>query len=200
MLVASALRLLGLTVAWNGAVGAASLAAALAAGSLALAAFALNALVDSTASIALIWRFHAERRDPDAADRLEARAERVIAAAMAGTALFVGVQASRGLLAGHQPALSLFGVVLAAASIAVLPWLGRAKRRRGADLASRSLRGDGTLTLAAAALAATALLALVLNEAFRWWWADAAAALLIAVAIGGEAARVAAERRRHASA
>ena len=72
-LLESALRLSLFTIGWNGLVGAASLAAALAASSLALAGFALNALLDCSASVVLVWRFRTERHDPVAAERLERR-------------------------------------------------------------------------------------------------------------------------------
>ena len=62
---------------------------------------------------------------------------------------------------------------------------------RAADrLRSPALRGDGVLTLAAAALAAITLLALLANSLLDWWWTDPAAALVIAIALAAEATRV----------
>jgi divalent metal cation (Fe/Co/Zn/Cd) transporter len=58
-----------------------------------------------------------------------------------------------------------------------------------------ALRGDGKLTIASAALAATTLAALVVNSAFGWWWADPMAALLIAIALAFEAVRIALRHR-----
>ena len=52
-LLASALRVSYFTIVWNGAAGAAALLVGVTTGSLALAAFALNALFDSTASVVL---------------------------------------------------------------------------------------------------------------------------------------------------
>jgi divalent metal cation (Fe/Co/Zn/Cd) transporter len=60
-LVSSALRLSYFTIVWNGVVGASALVVGLTTGSLALAGFALNALLDSSASAVLVWRFHRER-------------------------------------------------------------------------------------------------------------------------------------------
>ena len=56
-LVGSALRLSYCTIVWNGVVGAAALVSGLTTGSLALAGFALSALLDSSASVVLVWRF-----------------------------------------------------------------------------------------------------------------------------------------------
>jgi hypothetical protein len=62
-LLVSALRLSYFTVGWNGIAGASALVASIVAGSPALAAFALNALLDSSASLVLVWRFRTEQRD-----------------------------------------------------------------------------------------------------------------------------------------
>jgi divalent metal cation (Fe/Co/Zn/Cd) transporter len=194
-LLKTALRLSYFTVAWNGIVGGAALVAAVVAGSPALAAFALNALLDSSASVVLVWRFRTERRNPEAAERLERRAHAWIAAAMLLVGAYVVVEALRAVIAGSYADESPFGVALAALSIAVLPWLGRLKLRVAAALGSGALRGDGILTLAAAALAGITLAALVVNSTLGWWWADPAAALIIGAALAAEGIRVAVRHR-----
>ena len=62
-LLVSAIHLSVFTIAWNGAVGAAALLLSFLDNSLALAALALNALLDSSASAVLVWRFRTEQRD-----------------------------------------------------------------------------------------------------------------------------------------
>jgi divalent metal cation (Fe/Co/Zn/Cd) transporter len=194
-LLTSALRLSYFTVTWNGIAGATALAAAVVASSPALAAFALSALLDSSASMVLVWRFRTERRDPASAERLERRAHGWIAAAMIVVGLYVGVEATRALVGGAHAAESTFGVVLAALSLAVLPWLGHRKLQVAFALPSGALRGDGILTIAAAALAAVTLAALLVNSALGWWWADPAAALVIGAALATEGIRVAVRHR-----
>jgi divalent metal cation (Fe/Co/Zn/Cd) transporter len=194
-LLASALRLSFFTIAWNGAVGAAALVVSIVDSSLALAGFALTALLDSSASMVLVWRFREELRDPVAAEHLERRAQSWVVVAMLAVAVYVDIQAVRGLAGRSHPEASALGVVLAAASLVVLPWLGSAKLRVAARLESGALRGDGILTSASAALAAIALAALLANAAFGWWWADPTAALLIATALAIEATRVAVRHR-----
>jgi divalent metal cation (Fe/Co/Zn/Cd) transporter len=178
------------TIAWNGAAGAAALVVAFTTGSLALAGFALNALLDSAASVVLVWRFTHEQRNPAAAERVERRAQALIGCAMVAIGVYIGVQAVRALVDGSHSETSIFAVALAALSLLVLPLLGLRKLQVAAALPSPALRGDGVLTLAAAALAAITLCALVLNAAFDWWWADPLAAVVIAVALAGEGARV----------
>jgi divalent metal cation (Fe/Co/Zn/Cd) transporter len=194
-LLASAVRLSFFTIGWNGAVGAAALVVSFLDSSLALAGFALTALLDSSASVVLVWRFRREQRDPVAAEHLERRAQSCVALAMLAVAVYVDVQAVRGLADRSHPEASALGVTLAAASLVVLPWLGGLKLRVASHLGSAALRGDGVLTLASAALAGVALAALLVNATLGWWWADPSAALLIATALAVEAMRVAVRHR-----
>ena len=180
---------------WNGVVGATALVIGLTTGSLALAGFALNALLDSSASVVLVWRFRKERTDPVAAEHLERRAQTWVIAAMLAVALYVGVEAVRALMNGSHPESSAFGFGIAAISLLVLPVLGVMKLRLSGRLGSPALRGDSVLTLAAAALAAITLVALLANSALGWWWADPIAAVLIALALATEGVRVAIRHR-----
>lgn len=194
-LIAAALRLSYFTLAWNGLMGAFGLAVALLTGSLALAGFALNALLDSSASAVLVWRFLHERKDPLGAERAERRARVAVVAAMIVVGLYVAVQAVRALVDGSHADESALGFVVAFVSVLVLPWLGRRKLRVAAALPSPALRGDAVLTLAGAALAAVTLVALVLTSALGWWWADPVAALVIAIGLAAEGLRAAIRHR-----
>jgi divalent metal cation (Fe/Co/Zn/Cd) transporter len=194
-LIAAALRLSFFTIAWNGLIGASGFVVALFTGSLALAGFALTAVLDSSASAVLVWRFMHERRDPLAAERVERRAQAVVAMAMMAVGLYVAVQAVRALAGRSHTDESALGFVVATVSVLVLPWLGRQKLRVAAALPSAALRGDGVLTLAAAGLAAITLLALYVSSALGWWWADPAAALIIAIGLAAEGLRVAIRHR-----
>jgi divalent metal cation (Fe/Co/Zn/Cd) transporter len=189
-LIASALQLSYFTIAWSGLVGALALLVAFLDNSPALAGLALNALLDGSASGVLAWRFSRERRDPAGAERLEGRALYGVACAMLAVAFYVGFRAVSGLAEGSHPKASAFGLIVSALSLLVLPWLGRLKLRVAADLPSPALRGDAILMLASAALAATTLVALLLNAGLGWWWADPAVAILIAAALAIEGARV----------
>jgi divalent metal cation (Fe/Co/Zn/Cd) transporter len=194
-LIAVALRLSFFTIAWNGLIGASGFVVALFTHSLALAGFALTAVLDSSASAVLVWRFMHERRDPLAAERVERRAQAVVAMAMMAVGLYVAVQAVRALAGRSHADESALGFVVATVSVLVLPWLGRQKLRVAAALPSAALRGDGVLTLAAAGLAAITLLALYVSSALGWWWADPAAALIIAIGLAAEGLRVAIRHR-----
>jgi divalent metal cation (Fe/Co/Zn/Cd) transporter len=170
----------GVSVAWSLVVGTVAVGSGVAESSLALVALGLESLIDGSASVMLVWRFGVERRDPDRARRMEHVASRVIAITLLVVAAYVAAQAVRALVTGSEPDGEVAGVVIAAASIVVLPFLAVAKFRLARRLESAALRGDGVLTAAGAVLAFAVLLGLVGNGAFGWWWSDAVAALLIA--------------------
>lgn len=193
--IADALWLSYFTLAWNGLVGVCGLVVALLSGSLALAGFALTALLDSSASAVLVWRFLHERKNPHAAERVERQAQAVVFVAMIVVGLYVSIAAARALASGSHARESSLGFVVAAMSLLVLPWLGRRKLRVAAALSSTALRGDGVLTLAGAALAAITLAALIVASALGWWWADSVAALVISIGLAGEGLRVAIRHR-----
>lgn len=185
-----AVELSVVSVSWNTIVGLAAVGTALATGSLSLIGFGINAVVDSFVSVLLIFRFRAEERGhAERAARAEERAERVATMAFVLIAAYLTVQSVRALARGTGHAVSFFAIVIAVASLLVLPVLGRAKLRVAAVLGSRALRADSLLTLFGAALAAVTCAALVLGRLVGWWWADAVAALVIAVLLLAEALR-----------
>jgi divalent metal cation (Fe/Co/Zn/Cd) transporter len=193
--LAVAIRLSFVTIAWNVVGGTIAVASAIVYDSLSLAAFGLSMLIDTGASVALVWRFRREERDPEGADRVEARAEVAIGIAMACAALYLFGQSAHSLWHGSHPGTAPPGIVVSVASLLFLPWLARAKWRVAAELGSNALRGDSLLTAASATLAGLTLAALLLYSALGWWWADAVAAAVIAGALLFEATRAAAYRR-----
>jgi divalent metal cation (Fe/Co/Zn/Cd) transporter len=176
-----AMTLCALTVAWNTTVGGGAVATAVATGSLALIGFGLNAVVDSSASAVLVWRFRAqESGHAERAERAEQLALRVAGIAFVVIALYLTVQATRSLAASSRSQATAFGLIESAASVAVLPLLARGKYTLARRLGSRALRADSLLTWSGVALSSAALVALMLRRVVGWWWADPVAALAIA--------------------
>ena len=189
-LIALALRLSWLSVAWAAVSGTASLTVGVLDHSLAIVGVGLNLFGDLAGSLVLIWRFHLERTRLHRADSAERVARRTVGVALTVAALFLAVQSVRKLAAGTGTTAAIAPILLAAASVVVLPPLARAKRRAGTMLGSRALRGDGTLSGLSAATALLALVGLLVNRLAGWWWADPAAALLVAIAAAVEARAV----------
>jgi divalent metal cation (Fe/Co/Zn/Cd) transporter len=182
--------LCGLTVGWNTIVGGAAVATAISTGGLSLIGFGINAVVDSSASAVLVWRFRAEEAGrAERARRAELLALRIAGIAFLLVALYLLVQASRSLSAGRHFDATVFGIVEAIASLLVLPILASAKYSLSKRLGSRALRADSLLTWSGVALASLALAALLTQRFFGWWWADPVGALGIAALLGWQGKR-----------
>ncbi|HEV7604055.1 MAG TPA: cation transporter, partial [Candidatus Limnocylindrales bacterium] len=176
----TAIQLSVVSVAWGGLAGIAALILAYDAGSLSLLGFGVDAVIDSCASVTLIWRFSMEGRAPRRADRVEHAAERIVGGILIAAALSLAVGAVRALVAHVEVATTIGAIVLLCASVGVLPPLAIAKRRVASRLGSRALRADSLLTAAGAVLAGVSLVSLLLATTASVWWADSVGAFIIA--------------------
>jgi divalent metal cation (Fe/Co/Zn/Cd) transporter len=190
-LLRRALRLEYLTVGWNIVEGLIAIAAAVAAGSVALLGFGIDSFVESASGSVLIWRLLAERRaDEDDLERIEhveRRAQRFVAASLALLAAYIAWDSTTSLLAGERPEPSLVGILLAAVSLVVMWWLARQKRSVSIALGSRAMAADAFQTDACFWLSLFLLVGIGANALFGWWWADPVAALGMTVLIAREA-------------
>lgn len=178
-LLRRALGLEVLTVGWNILEGVVSVAAALAAGSVALLGFGIDSFVETSSGLVLIWRLRAERRarDREEVHRLDRRAHKLVAFSLFLLAAIVVVEAARTLIVADRPEPTLAGVGITAVSLVVMQWLARAKRQSARDLGSRAMEADAFQTSACFWLSLITLVGIGLNMAFGWWWADPVAAL-----------------------
>lgn len=184
------LQLEYLTVGWNIAEGLVSIAAALVSGSVALLGFGVDSFVESVSGAVLVWRLRAEQHgalDEEAIERLEHRAERLVAISLALLGAYILVDAAWSLLNGDRPSPSPVGIVVTALSLGVMGILARAKRATGQALGSRALIVDAFQTTTCLWLSATTLIGLAANAVLGWWWADPIAAIVIAVLVLREA-------------
>ncbi len=175
-----AIQLSVATIVWNMMTAVAALASAIALGSLSLAGLGFNAILDSMASAALVWRFGTESRDPARAEHIERIALTIVGWTLVAIALFLAVEAVHSLVVGREPEDSVVGIAVAAAAVVVLVPLAYAKRQVSHRLVSRALKADSTLSAMGAALGAVALLGTALFHVFGWGWCDAVAGLIIA--------------------
>jgi divalent metal cation (Fe/Co/Zn/Cd) transporter len=188
-LLVRGLRLEYLTVGWNVVEGIVAIAAALAAGSVALLGFGIDSFVETASGLIIVWRLMAEQRgaDTERTEAVERRAQRLVAASLVGLAAYIVFDAVTTLTAGERPDASPIGVVVAALSLGVMWWLARAKRRTAIALGSRAMEADAFQTTACWWLSLAVLLGVGLNTAFGLWWADPVAALVIPVFLLREA-------------
>lgn len=162
---------------WHGVEAAVAIVAGVAAGSIALIGFGADSLIESLAGAILLWRFAVRRAGSDAAEH---RAHKLIGVTFYLVAAYVGVEAVRSLIGGHEPEVSWVGIGLSAFTLATMPPLAIAKTRVAERLGSAATRSEGRQTMLCAYLSAALLVGLGGNALLGWWWADPAAALVIA--------------------
>jgi divalent metal cation (Fe/Co/Zn/Cd) transporter len=180
-LVRRALWLVGATLAYNVIEAVIAVWAGTEADSIALLGFGLDSVIECAAAAVLLWRLWVETGSHDAEriEKAERRAHRFVGLTFLALAAYVVVQAALNLAWGERPESSMVGIVLAAASLVVMPLLAWAKLRTAAGLGSGALRAEARETLACAYLSFALLLGLTLNAAAGWWWADPVAALFM---------------------
>lgn len=167
--------LAGASVAYNVVEAAIAITAGLVAGSVALVGFGLDSIVEVSSGLIILWQFrHA------LPESREKTALRLMAFAFFGLAVYITVESVRSLVTGSEPDASGIGIVLAAASLVVMPFLSWAQRRTGQALGSNAVVADSTQTLLCTYMSAVLLIGLVLNATLGWSWADPVAGLVIA--------------------
>jgi divalent metal cation (Fe/Co/Zn/Cd) transporter len=171
-------RLEYFTIAYNSLEGVIAVVFGALAGSIALVGFGFDSVIEVTSGAALLWRLRAEM-DDGRRERAEARSLRVVGICFLALAAYVGYEAAGSLLRRAPPEQSVPGIVLAAASLVVMPLLARAKRAVARDIRSAAMKADAKQTELCTYLSAILLGGLALNALAGWWWADPAAALLM---------------------
>lgn len=167
--------LVAATIAYNVVEAVVALAEGTRVSSSALVGFGLDSVVEISSAGAVAWQFSAY--DPE---RREKTALRFISFSFFALAAYVAVDAALSLVGPGEPRASLIGIVLAAASLVVMPVLSLTQRHTGRELGSRSAVADSKQTLLCTYLSAILLAGLMLNSLLGWSWADPIAALGIA--------------------
>jgi divalent metal cation (Fe/Co/Zn/Cd) transporter len=170
--------LVAATITYNLAEAVIALSAGAVASSSALVGFGLDSVIEVSSAAAVAWQFSA--RDHAVREAREHTALRVIALSFFALAAFVTVDALRALTGAGEARHSTVGIVLAAVSLAVMPFLSYAQRRTGRQIGSASAVADSKQTLLCTYLSAVLLVGLLVNTVLGWSWADPIAALVIA--------------------
>jgi divalent metal cation (Fe/Co/Zn/Cd) transporter len=168
--------LVAATITYNVIEAVVAISAGTIANSTALIGFGLDSIIEVSSAAAVAWQFSAA--DPHTREKA---ALRIIAFSFFALAAYVSVESVRALLGGQEAGHSSVGLILAAASLAVMPLLSYAQRRAGRELGSKSAVADSKQTLLCTYLSAVLLAGLAVNSLFGWWWADPLAALIIGV-------------------
>ncbi|WP_329430282.1 cation transporter [Streptosporangium sp. NBC_01495] len=167
--------LVAATITYNVIEAAVAITAGTIASSSALIGFGLDSIVEVASATAVAWQFSATDHE-----RRERAALRVIALSFFALAAYVTFDAVRALLGTGEAGHSTPGLILAALSLVIMPFLSAAQRRAGRELGSASAVADSKQTLLCTYLSGVLLVGLALNSLFGWSWADPIAALVIA--------------------
>ncbi|WP_181958127.1 cation transporter [Nonomuraea mesophila] len=179
--------LVAATITCNVIEAAVAITAGTIASSAALIGFGLDSIVEVASAAAVAWQFSATDHE-----RREKTALRVIAISFFALAAYVTFDAVRALLAAGEAEHkhSTPGLILAALSLVIMPFLSYAQRRAGREPGSASAVADSKQTLPCTYLSGVLLVGLALNSLFGWSWADPIAApAAVAVREGREAWR-----------
>jgi divalent metal cation (Fe/Co/Zn/Cd) transporter len=152
----------------------------LAVGSIALTGWALGSLPEALASAMVAWRFSGSRTLSHHAER---RAQHGVAWSFWLTAPYIAAESIHDLFDEHHADVSVIGMALTAASLVLMPILGRVKQVLGVRLGSAATTGEGIQNYLCGIQAAAVLVGLAVTAGLPgFWWFDPVIALGIAVA------------------
>ena len=166
------------TIAWNSLEGIVAIVAGALAGSISLIGFGIDSFIEVTSGGALLWRMSVDR-DVHNRERNERRTLQVVGLCFIALAVYVSSEAVADLSKRRIPESSFPGIVLAGASLIVMPLLSRAKRKVGQQLRSAAMHADARQAEFCTYLSAILLSGLLMNVLFGFWWADPIAALVM---------------------
>ncbi|MFD5388512.1 cation transporter [Streptomyces sp. NPDC127074] len=170
--------LVAATISYNVIEAIVAITAGTIASSTALIGFGLDSVIEVSSAAAVGWQFSA--RDHAVREAREKTTLRIIAVSFFALAAYVSFDAVRALVGAGEADRSIPGIVIAALSLAIMPFLSAAQRKAGRELGSVSAVADSKQTLLCTYLSAVLLVGLVLNATLGWSWADPIAALVIA--------------------
>lgn len=175
------LNLVIATMAYNIAEACLALWSGVVAGSIALVGFGLDSVIEALAAGMLLWRLRLEKHgaDHEKVEHAERRVHRFIGGTFLALALYVLGQAGWILWQQEAPSASTVGMLIAIASLLIMPSVAIGKLRAAKVIGSAALRAEAKETLACSYLSSTLLIGLAANAMAGWWWADPLAALLM---------------------
>ena len=174
------LRLEYFTVGYNILEAVASMVFGSIAGSVALIGFGLDSIVESLSGLVLIWRLGQHGKlSAEAEERLEKRATKFVAITFFLLGTYILFESIKKLVQVEIPEPSLPGIIIAVASMIVMPLLTWQKYKTGKQINSRALVADSKETLACSFLSVALLLGLGSNYLFGFWQADPIVGLII---------------------
>ena len=177
---AKALKLSYFTVGYNIVECIISIIAGFIAGSTALLGFGSDSLVETLSGTIMIWRFRKHGiLSKDKEEEIEKKAKFYIGITFFIFGIYILYESIRKLIQIDKPEPSLIGILIAIASIIVMPILFYTKYKTGKALQSQSLVADSKQTLACLFMSVSLLIGLGLNYLWGFWQADPIIGIII---------------------
>ncbi len=170
-----------IAVAWMVVEAVAAVVAGIRAHSTALLAFGIDSVIELVAGCALLWRLYVERNGDDAArvERAERTASWIVGFALLLLAGYIVVTSIVKLIRHTGAESSTLGILIAASSGLLMPFVAAAKKRIGRRVGSSALEADGSCSQVCAYMSWIVLAGVVATSLLGWWWIDAVAALAL---------------------
>ncbi len=150
------------------------------AGSIALVGFGSDSFVESLSGVIMIWRFkkHGKLSEKEE-EKIEKRATKLVSITFFILGFYVLFESLKKLYFQEKPETSLLGILIAIASIIIMPLLFYMKYKAGKKLKSRSLVADSKQTFACLLMSISLLIGLSMNYLYGFWQADPIVGLII---------------------
>jgi cation diffusion facilitator family transporter len=157
-----------------------SIIAGIIAGSTALLGFGSDSLIESLSGTIMIWRFRKHGIvSKDEEDEIEKKAAFLVGITFFIFGIYILYESIRKLLVVDKPEPSTIGIIIAIASIIVMPILFYFKYKTGKSIGSKSLIVDSKQTLVCSFMSVALLVGLGLNYLWGFWQADPIVGLII---------------------
>ena len=181
-----AITLSWFTISYNVIEGVVSIFLGISEGSMALAGFGGDSLIEVASASLVLWRF---RGDFDVGTKLaiekEKRATLGIGILFVLLALVTVLAASANLFSKVTPDTTLPGLIVSLVSLSFMFYLWASKKKVAKSLNSSTMAKDASCSLACIKLSFILFAGSLLYMAMpTLWWADSAAALLLSIFIG----------------
>ena len=176
-----ALWLVGITMAYNIIEALVAIWSGLVAGSIALLGFGLDSVIELAAASVLFWRLSKEKKglSKEKIESIDHRVHQFVGVTFLLLAFYVCFQVAWSLWKREIPEESFVGIILAIASLIIMPLVAWGKIKAANKINSVALRAEAKETIACSYLSFVLLLGLGANAWAGWWWADPFAALLM---------------------
>ncbi len=150
--------------------------------SIALIGFGLDSIVESLSGLVLIWRLQQHNRlDREIEEKIERQATKLVAITFWILGIYVLFESGKKLITQEVAQPSIVGILLAIASLIIMPILAWQKYQTGKAINSKALIADSKETLVCSWLSLALLVGLSCNYWFGFWQADPLVGLTIVI-------------------